>query len=133
VQSALEIASRSRTTVCIAHRLSTIKNADNIIVMSQGQIVEQGSHDALYLRNGMYRGLVDAQKISAQTTGDECDTPEDIAEIEKNLDRIQSSPTPGMNPIQYATTRQLTESFQIDEMGIITKTNYSLWCLLKKG
>src|SRR5438105_2840004 len=64
VQEALEAASKSRTTICIAHRLSTIKNADNIIVMSHGTIIEQGTDDQLYNSDGMYKGLVDAQRIS---------------------------------------------------------------------
>jgi ATP-binding cassette, subfamily B (MDR/TAP), member 1 len=61
----LDVAAQSRTTVCIAHRLSTIKNADNIIVISRGEIVEQGTHDHLIALGGVYKGLVEAQRISA--------------------------------------------------------------------
>ena len=99
VQEALEVASRSRTTVCIAHRLSTIKNADNIIVMSQGKAIEQGTHDELYAQNGMYRGLVDAQCISAESTGEGTETPEDIVEMDLVRNR---SPT----LIRRTTTNQ---------------------------
>jgi len=52
---------KSRTSVVIAHRLSTIKNADEICVMQEGEIVERGSHDALYEKNGVYRKLCDLQ------------------------------------------------------------------------
>ena len=65
VQNALDVAAKSRTTVCIAHRLSTIKDADNIIVVSRGEIVEQGTHDHLIALGGVYKGLVEAQRISA--------------------------------------------------------------------
>ena len=64
VQAALEVAAAGRTTISIAHRLSTIKDADNIVVMSEGRIVEQGTHDELLLKQGAYYHLVEAQKIA---------------------------------------------------------------------
>jgi ATP-binding cassette, subfamily B (MDR/TAP), member 1 len=64
VQRALESASPGRTTVVIAHRLSTIRNADNIIVMSKGRMVEQGQHDDLIARKGFYSSLIEKQHIS---------------------------------------------------------------------
>src|SRR5947207_6777284 len=67
VQEAIQTVSRSRTTVCIAHRLSTIKTADKIIVMSRGEVVEEGTHHDLYAMNGIYHGLVEAQNISAES------------------------------------------------------------------
>jgi subfamily B ATP-binding cassette protein MsbA len=57
VQAALEDLMRNRTTICIAHRLSTIQKADVIIVLSEGQIVETGTHDGLMKRGGTYRRL----------------------------------------------------------------------------
>ncbi|KAI1777743.1 P-loop containing nucleoside triphosphate hydrolase protein [Hypoxylon cercidicola] len=65
VQAALEAAAEGRTTITIAHRLSTIRDAHNIVVMSQGSIVEQGTHDELLERNGAYAKLVNAQNIVA--------------------------------------------------------------------
>jgi subfamily B ATP-binding cassette protein MsbA len=52
-----------RTTVVIAHRLSTIKNADRIIVMKEGRIVEEGTHDQLLARHGEYELLHKMQYI----------------------------------------------------------------------
>ena len=57
IQDALNIVFKNRTTIIIAHRLSTILNADRIIVMDNGQIVEEGTHRNLISRNGPYRRL----------------------------------------------------------------------------
>ncbi|KAI2612606.1 P-loop containing nucleoside triphosphate hydrolase protein [Hypoxylon fragiforme] len=65
VQAALEVAAEGRTTITIAHRLSTIRDAHNIVVMSHGSIVEQGTHDELLGLNGAYAKLVSAQNIAA--------------------------------------------------------------------
>jgi subfamily B ATP-binding cassette protein MsbA len=57
IQSALETLLKNRTTLVIAHRLSTIENADLIVVMEEGRIVETGTHDVLLNLNGMYANL----------------------------------------------------------------------------
>ena len=61
VQDALDNLMTNRTTFAIAHRLSTIRNADLILVMDHGEIVERGTHDELYAANGVYRRLCDMQ------------------------------------------------------------------------
>lgn len=63
VQEALERLMKSRTTVAIAHRLSTIKNADEIFVLYEGEIVEHGQHDELIDKNGYYKRLYDMQQL----------------------------------------------------------------------
>jgi len=63
VQNALENMMKNRTSIVIAHRLSTIKNADTIIVMHQGKIVEQGRHDELIAIKGVYKKLVNMQSF----------------------------------------------------------------------
>ena len=63
VQDALDKLMSSRTTIAIAHRLSTIKNADEIIVMDEGRIVERGRHDELIALGGYYRKLNDMQAL----------------------------------------------------------------------
>ncbi len=60
VQEALKRLEKGKTTIAIAHRLSTVQSADNIIVMDQGKIVEQGTHDVLMFNNGPYKAMVDS-------------------------------------------------------------------------
>ncbi|MBR6372169.1 MAG: ABC transporter ATP-binding protein [Victivallales bacterium] len=61
VQDAIIQLMKERTVLAIAHRLSTVVNADKIVVLEQGHIVEQGTHDELYALNGRYRALYDMQ------------------------------------------------------------------------
>ncbi len=61
IQSAMDRLTQGRTSFVIAHRLSTIKNADLILVMRDGNIVEQGTHDALIEKNGFYASLYNSQ------------------------------------------------------------------------
>lgn len=61
VQEALSKLMQSRTSVVIAHRLSTIQNADEILVMDNGEIIERGTHNELISRNGLYKRLCDLQ------------------------------------------------------------------------
>ena len=61
VQDALDKLMKDRTTIVIAHRLSTIKNADEIYVLHEGQIVESGKHETLYQQNGIYTKLCNMQ------------------------------------------------------------------------
>lgn len=65
VQDALDRLMANRTTLVIAHRLSTVREADSIVVISRGRIVEQGTHDELFARGQEYRKLYDLQFISA--------------------------------------------------------------------
>lgn len=63
VQEALERLMKSRTTIAIAHRLSTIRNADEICVLHEGQIVERGTHEQLLTLDGYYKKLCDMQQV----------------------------------------------------------------------
>ena len=64
VQDALEKMMRNRTSIVIAHRLSTIQNANTIVVLQKGEIVEQGSHTELMATDGVYRKLVEMQSLA---------------------------------------------------------------------
>ena len=65
VQKALENMMKNRTSIVIAHRLSTIQNADTIIVLQQGQIIEKGSHEELIEKKGAYNTLINMQSLNS--------------------------------------------------------------------
>lgn len=101
VQKALDNASKGRTTITIAHKLATIRNADNIVVMRKGRILEQGMHASLLAANGAYARLVHAQDLTirsspGETSDSEIDNPEESAiskdpELVKSLTRYSTS------------------------------------------
>ena len=64
VQDALDKMMKNRTSIVIAHRLSTIQKADMIIVLQKGKIIEQGTHEDLIKKRGMYNKLVEMQSIA---------------------------------------------------------------------
>ncbi|KAK9491116.1 P-loop containing nucleoside triphosphate hydrolase protein [Lipomyces doorenjongii] len=90
VQEALDRASKNRTTIVIAHRLSTIKDADCIVVMRKGTILEMGTHNELLVKQGEYYGLVEAQRIHKQKE-------EMIEALQKTHSADSSSDSDGMS------------------------------------
>ncbi|KAH6691451.1 ATP-binding cassette multidrug transport protein [Plectosphaerella plurivora] len=92
VQQALDRASKDRTTIVIAHKLRTVRDADNIVVLSKGHIVEQGRHEELVAAGNVYARLVKAQDLTAAAqddngSGSDTDTPE---QEEEDLDKSRS-------------------------------------------
>ncbi|KAF5118322.1 hypothetical protein DV454_000575 [Geotrichum candidum] len=67
VQAALDAAAEGRTTIAVAHRLSTIQNADKICVFDKGRIVEEGTHDQLLEKGGIYYSLVEMQALEGSS------------------------------------------------------------------
>lgn len=65
VQAAIDALSQGRTTITIAHRLSTIRNADQIVVLDRGRVVERGTHAELLSRNGFYADLLARDEVLA--------------------------------------------------------------------
>ncbi|KAL2038536.1 hypothetical protein N7G274_008875 [Stereocaulon virgatum] len=130
VQAALDVAAKGRTTIVIAHRLSTIKTADNIVVMSRGSIVEQGTHDELLEKQGAYYNLVDAQRISAEND-------EKLAEM--TLDNSEEEISHSSSPEKTVTNEKLERmatgksisDVVLERRGTGTVSQYSLWTLIK--
>jgi ATP-binding cassette, subfamily B (MDR/TAP), member 1 len=135
VQDALDAASKGRTTIVIAHRLSTIKAADNIVVMSEGSIIEQGTHDELVHRQGAYFQLLEAQKLAGDPTahmnpGSQLEaTPDEEA---SELARIHSKPTT-IRERTISLSKTFTEKSEYGPQAHEPKPqyNYSLWTLIK--
>lgn len=65
IQKAIDHLAGSRTMIVIAHRLSTVRRADQILVLKDGCIVEQGRHEELLAQNGLYKELCDKQAMAA--------------------------------------------------------------------
>ena len=64
VQEALKKLMHNKTSIVIAHRLSTVKNAQNIVVLDKGKVIEQGTHDDLIKKKGVYNNLISLQSLS---------------------------------------------------------------------
>ncbi|KAL8673835.1 MAG: hypothetical protein Q9168_001747 [Polycauliona sp. 1 TL-2023] len=121
VQAALDVAAKGRTTIVIAHRLSTIRTADNIVVMSQGRIVEQGSHDELLEMRSAYYNLVEAQRLSAEKEAEEIEMGEKQDEIDELLQVASHGSNSGVK-----LTRTITEKSTSNSLDHPTTTNKSL-------
>ncbi|KAK3117316.1 hypothetical protein LTR53_001433 [Teratosphaeriaceae sp. CCFEE 6253] len=140
VQAALDKASQGRTTIVIAHRLSTIKHADNIVVMSHGHIIEQGTHDALLQMKSAYYNLVSAQEIAAQTQAKDEDDLPILDEKDANL----TARTPATEKAEFdyeadpqdlelgrTKTQQSVSSKVLAGKANQDNHKYSLWTLIR--
>jgi ATP-binding cassette, subfamily B (MDR/TAP), member 1 len=140
VQRALDEAAKGRTTIVIAHRLSTIKDADNIVVMQQGRIVEQGTHDELVEMKKAYYNLVSAQRIGSDKDEEDDSSAEETHS--DHLSRVQSTRSgagsaalvdPEDEKLALGRTRSQKS---VSSRVLADKQNgkapkYSLWILIK--
>ena len=142
VQAALDVAAQGRTTIVIAHRLSTIKTADNIVVMSEGHIVEQGIHDDLLEKKGAYYNLVEAQRISAEKEGREAEENAMLDEVDEEIYKTASKGQTGTyqtdpddekvgNKLDRTVSEKSASSVAIQKKSKQSGSNYSLWTLIK--
>lgn len=117
VQNALDSAAQGRTTILIAHRLSTVRGADNIIVMSEGQIVEQGQHDYLIAQGGLYASLVQNQNF--QESHDRVDDAGDSSEAPLE-DSLAEESRPSAQP--HHLEKSFTEKPQASGIDVAPNT-----------
>lgn len=113
VQQALDNVSKGRTTVTIAHKLATIRNADNIVVMDKGRIVEQGTHHSLLAANGAYAGLVKAQDLSV-AANPELDS-DDSTEAEEDVEMEHTEPMRTLTRYSTSTKGRLDSDLDRDD------------------
>ena len=132
IQVALDKAAVGRTVIVIAHRLSTIKAADNIVVMRDGRVVEQGSHTELLDRGGAYAELVSLQNLSSESSGPESsphaltavNSVEDLKEHKPQSVELVVLPQPSSKPLA-----QTQDKADDAARGIDAKR--SLWSIVK--
>jgi ATP-binding cassette subfamily B (MDR/TAP) protein 1 len=146
IQRALEKVTLGRTVITVAHRLSTIRNADNIIVMRQGRLVEQGSHQALIAAAGAYAELVrlqglnvnggdleDVESILSSASTEKLNEKSEpmesstVAEIEGAKDEVakieSDSPPKTRDPSLASTTRSMASLFRPYSFPLILATS----------
>lgn len=143
VQAALENASQGRTTIAIAHRLSTIKDAHNIVVMAEGKIVEQGTHDELLAAKGAYADLVTTQTIAAanEMSAEEQEAiDEDEEKLMKHMSRqstrekgykLAPEDEEGRANFQRTNTQTSLSSMALRDRQGSEEQQYGLWTLIK--
>ncbi|KAI8381003.1 P-loop containing nucleoside triphosphate hydrolase protein [Radiomyces spectabilis] len=124
VQKALDAAAANRTTIVIAHRLSTIRNADLIVVMQQGDLIEQGTHNELLALNGVYADLVRKQEIATKQVGhqeEEIDDEElllkETVQLKEEVEAVENiqviaEKAPSLD-LAKVTSRSSVDAFQL--------------------
>lgn len=116
VQRALNASSANRTTIVVAHRLSTVKDADNIVLLDKGKIVEQGTHDELMRKENAYYRLVEAQANEPKN--------KNVTEQDDDVSDISDS-RPSLDALKKET------NVYVEESAVDDSLRYKLWPLVK--
>ncbi|KAK9453362.1 P-loop containing nucleoside triphosphate hydrolase protein [Dipodascopsis uninucleata] len=128
VQEALDRAAKNRTTIVIAHRLSTIKDADCIVVMKRGEIIEMGTHNELLAKNGEYFELVQSQKIEkAKESSDESSS----SETESDFDEKDTCSESSLEKVKTVATFRGQSASDYPDLEAEKRTEYSVLELVK--
>ncbi|TRM64132.1 ste6-like protein [Schizophyllum amplum] len=134
VQDALDKASQGRTTITIAHRLSTIKDADQIFVMGDGLVIEQGTHNELLEKEGAYARLVQAQKIrevAEAKLGDDADAVDVDNAVPEDMEKAAAEEIPlGRQQSGRSVASEILEKRAADKAG--KKSKYSVTQLFRR-
>jgi ATP-binding cassette, subfamily B (MDR/TAP), member 1 len=133
VQNALDKAAMNRTTIVIAHRLSTIKNADNIVVMAKGKIIEQGTHSELLALDNAYAKFVTAQALATKTIKAEANNEIESEDVDSGVPSFDEKDdiVPNLNKIKSGRS---VASQELDRQDATRKgeRNYSLFECIKR-
>ncbi|CAF0877178.1 unnamed protein product [Didymodactylos carnosus] len=125
VQDALDRASSGRTTIVVAHRLSTIRNADKIIVISEGQVVEEGDHATLMKSQSTYYALVEAQNLRSKTADDD----QDDDDLLERRDTVHSNRALSITDSKFATV-SIMDDKKIDDSLDKKQAKRSSWTIM---
>ena len=130
MQEALDRVSANRTTLSIAHRLSTIQKADNIAVMSNGAVIEQGTHDELVALGGTYARLVNAQDLgeeSHEQLGEETEEQKELERVALTQTLSHEAGTVGANNTKEVEIKRDSDKSLIQGIYILLKERKELW------
>jgi ATP-binding cassette subfamily B (MDR/TAP) protein 1 len=135
VQQALDKVSRSRTTIIIAHKLATVMRADNIIVLGQGEILEQGTHQSLLRGQGHYASLVNAQSLDSgrEDLTTDVHTPKSLKQVCRERmtasEHVTSTTEKESSTVQHDEdiSEQLCSQSLLRILGTFLGENLNLW------
>lgn len=122
VQQALDRASKDRTTIVIAHKLRTVRDADNIVVLSKGRIVEQGRHEALVAAGNVYARLVKAQDLTAAAAAQDGGSDSEASDKDEPEDKEELDKTKSLARYNTHEARHLGSLKDREDFGLYERT-----------
>jgi ABC-type multidrug transport system fused ATPase/permease subunit len=133
ILEALDRLSEGRTTFMVAHRLSTIRDADLILVVNHGEIVEQGRHEQLLARGGLYKQLHDAQHGARRRRAAASLSAEDLSELTRAITEAHETGTDMTGPALAELARAMASHDEGDARDPAWRLIAAAWPLLRDG